>query len=253
MRGRSLGVVACGVAWVLVVGAGATRAQTDSPSRGDGFKANPVRINPLVPPAVRPADRLGVFARIMGQGRRDGARWTEAVAEQIGRLAKGRRGPGAEKKSASGSPFPVPRWVPEKMEEKYCFKIDSRTPILPPVHAGSPPPACEEPPEEARILRCLPPLPGVPHCCQVLREDCQIVTERLVDRVDPPYFFQVVGPARLHHCQWKCTVHYTETVESSYPFPCRCRRPRIQVVYIDTDHLHLCPADAPEVRTPPRR
>ena len=68
----------------------------------------------------------------------------------------------------------------------------------------------------------------------------EIVCEKLVDKIDPPRFFPLVGPAQLHHCHWKCTVYYTETIESGYPFPFRCVRPRVQVVYIDLDHLHEC-------------
>jgi hypothetical protein len=140
------------------------------------------------------------------------------------------------------------------MEEKYCEKKDFRTPILPPIREGFPPPtACEGPPEEARVLGALPRLPrGVPRFCAVSRDNVQIVTELLVDKIDPPRFFPPVGPAQMHHCHWKCTVSYTEVVESAYPFPFRHSRPRMEVVYIDSDHLHLyvgpekCPA--PETR-----
>ena len=45
---------------------------------------------------------------------------------------------------------------------------------------------------------------------------------------------RVAGPAQLHHCHWKCTVCYTETDAA------RTRR-RVEVVYIDRDHLHLPP------------
>jgi hypothetical protein len=52
----------------------------------------------------------------------------------------------------------------------------------------------------------------------------------------------------LHHCHWKCTIYYIETIESGYPFPFRCVRPRVQVVYIDLDHLHLYPCPTPDVQ-----
>ena len=44
----------------------------------------------------------------------------------------------------------------------------------------------------------------------------------------------------LHHCHWTCTIYYTETVDSNYPFPFRVKRRRAEVVYIDKDHFHLC-------------
>ncbi len=42
------------------------------------------------------------------------------------------------------TPIPVPPWVTERMEEKYCYKNDHRTPILPPIRDGFPPPVCED-------------------------------------------------------------------------------------------------------------
>ena len=53
------------------------------------------------------------------------------------------------------TPIPMPPWVTERMLEKYCFKNDFRTPIMPPLREGFPPPLCEDPPDEARILRFL--------------------------------------------------------------------------------------------------
>ena len=81
---------------------------------------------------------------------------------------------------------------------------------------------------------------GVPYVYEEFRDDIQIVTERIKDTIDPPRFFPLVGPAQLHHCHWKCTIYYTETVQSSYPFPVKVVKNRVQVVYIDKDHLHVC-------------
>ncbi len=125
------------------------------------------------------------------------------------------------------TPIPVPPWVTERMEEKYCWKNDFRTPIMPPIREGFPPPLCEDPPDEARILRAMPHVHrGVPYFYEEFRDNIQIVTERIVDKIDPPRFFPLIGPAQLHHCHWKCTIYYTETIESGYPFPFRCVRPR---------------------------
>jgi hypothetical protein len=146
------------------------------------------------------------------------------------------------------TPIPVYPWVTERMEEKYCWKNDFRTPILPPIREGFPPPRCEDPPDESAILRAMPRVArGVPYFWEEFRDDIQIVSERLVDRIDPPRFFPLVGWAQLHHCHWKCTMYYTETLEMGQPFPFRCRKPRQQVVYIDKDHLHLAPGGNPEV------
>jgi hypothetical protein len=130
------------------------------------------------------------------------------------------------------------------MEEKYSFESDHRTPIMPPIREGYPPPLCEDPPDQATVLRALTKITrGIPYVYEEFRDDIQVVTERIVDKIDPPRFFPLVGPAQLHHCHWKCTVYYTETIESGWPFPFRTRKPRIEVVMIDKDHLHVYTCD----------
>jgi hypothetical protein len=95
-----------------------------------------------------------------------------------------------------------------------------------------------DPPSEGQVLRSLPRGPGtVPARLEVSRDDSQVVTERLVEKVDPPRSYPLVGEAQLHHCHWKCTVSYREVVESRYPYPLRTTRPRVEVVYIDKDYL----------------
>lgn len=143
------------------------------------------------------------------------------------------------------TPVPVQPWVTERMEDKYCHKNDFRTPIMPPIREGYPPPMCEDPPGDAEVLRAMPRVArGVPYIYEEFRDDIQIVTERLVDKIDPPRFYPLIGPAQLHHCHWKCTIYYTETIESGYPFPFRCKQPRVEVIYMDKDHLHLYSQDA---------
>jgi hypothetical protein len=120
---------------------------------------------------------------------------------------------------------------------------------MPPIREGFPPPVCEDPPDESMVLRAMLRVTrGVPYVYEEFRDDIQIVTERLVDKIDPPRFFPLVGAANLHHCHWKCTIYFTETVESDYPFPFRCKRPRVEVVYIDKDHLHLCAGNNPAMQ-----
>ena len=138
------------------------------------------------------------------------------------------------------TPIPVQPWTAERIEDKFEHRNDWRTPIMPPVRDGFPPPICEDPPSEQEVLRAMPRVTrGVPFAYEEFRDGIQIVTERLVDKIDPPRFFPLVGPAQLHHCHWKCTIYYTETVQSSYPFPVKVVKNRVQVVYIDKDHLHL--------------
>ena len=148
------------------------------------------------------------------------------------------------------TPIPVPPWATEQMERKYLWnKTDFRTVVMPPIPDGFPPPICEDPPDDAAVLRAIVDVTrGVPYVYEEHRDDVEIITERIVDRIDPPRFYPLIGPAQLHHCHWKCTVYFTETVESTYPFPVQIVRPRVHVVYIDKDHLHLFPSGGPEVQ-----
>lgn len=140
-------------------------------------------------------------------------------------------------------------WVPFRMEEKYQHPNDHRTPTLPPVRDGFPPPLCEDPPSDGEILRALPKRTrGVPYVYEEFRDDIVIVKNRIVDKIDPPRFFPLVGMAQLHHCHWECGVYFTETVQSSWPFPAYIKKPRVQVIYIDKDHLHLYVGPNPEMQ-----
>jgi hypothetical protein len=143
----------------------------------------------------------------------------------------------------------VQPWVTERMEEKYQYQNDYRTPILPPIREGFPPPLCQDEPSEQEVLRAMPHVHrGVPFYYEEFRDDIEIVCEKLVDKIDPPRFFPLVGPAQLHHCHWKCTIYYTETIQTSMPYPFRTKKHRIEVVYIDKDHLHAYVGSDPEAQ-----
>ena len=104
-------------------------------------------------------------------------------------------------------------------------------------------------PGEAEVLRAMPRVAcGIPYVYEVFRDDIQVVTELVVDKVDPARFFPMVGPAQLHHCHWKCTVRYTETIEGLAPFYFRMTQPRTEVVYIEKDRLHAWPPPTPETK-----
>ena len=102
-------------------------------------------------------------------------------------------------------------------------KNDHRTPIMPPIPPGHRP-MCEDPPDEAEILRAMPRVTrGVPYVYEEFRDDIEMTVEKIVDKIDPPRFFPLVGPAQLHHCHWKCTIYYTETQRVELPVPVQDR------------------------------
>ena len=134
----------------------------------------------------------------------------------------------------------VQPWVATRMEEKFQHKNDYRTPLLPPIRDGVPEPKCEDPPSDREVLRSLPKqIRGVPYVYEEFRDNITIAKNRIIDKIDPPRFFPLIGMAQLHHCHWECGVYYNETIQSSYPFPTFVTHAKVQVVYIDKDHLHL--------------
>jgi hypothetical protein len=127
-----------------------------------------------------------------------------------------------------------------------AHQYDNLTPILGQYRENDP--HCPKGPDEARVLRALPPVKRLSGIYEESRDNIQIVTERIVDKVDPPYLFPLVGTAQLHRCHWKCTVYYNETIKGSYPTPFRCSHPRVHVVNIDADHLHRVAMETPRAK-----
>lgn len=145
------------------------------------------------------------------------------------------------------TPIPVQPWVAERLEQKLNHKNDGRVPIMPPIAPGKPVPICEDAPSDGEVLRAMPRVPrGVPYIYEQFRDNIVIVKNKLVDKIDPPRFFPLVGPAQLHHCHWECVIYYDELVQSDYPFPVYIKKQRVQVIYIDKDHLHLYVGDNPD-------
>jgi hypothetical protein len=137
------------------------------------------------------------------------------------------------------TPIPVQPWMIDQVEARMQNPSDYNTVILPPIPPGYRP-LCEDPPDRAAILRAMPAVArGIPYIYEEFRDDVDFTVERLVDTIDPPRFFPLIGPAQLHHCHYKCTVFYNETLQSDYPIPFLTRKRRVEVVYIDRDHLHM--------------
>jgi hypothetical protein len=135
----------------------------------------------------------------------------------------------------------VPPWTAEPIEERLTHRFTPHTPIMPPLIPGQPVPTCDDPPSDEEVIRALPKLVrGMPFIYEEFRDDFTVIVEKLVDRIDPCTYVPLLGPAQLHHCHFKCTVFYKEKKTSDYPFPFQVINDRVQVVYIDKDHFHLC-------------
>ncbi len=140
----------------------------------------------------------------------------------------------AETPQGTRNPVPVPSWSPGAIQW-----VDDQEFIRGPLsRVGRV--ACAEAPDRAAILRAMSPIPAsVPGVYEQFRDDVDFSVERLVDSIEPPQFFPLIGPAQLHHCHFKCTIYYTATIRSEWPLPWECRERRSEVVYIDRDHLHM--------------
>ncbi|HEY2910412.1 MAG TPA: polysaccharide biosynthesis/export family protein, partial [Gemmataceae bacterium] len=98
---------------------------------------------------------------------------------------------------------------------------------------------CDNSPSDAEVLRYLKPLPSVPNVCETTRDNIVIVKNRLVDKLDEPRFFPLVGPAQLHRCRWECVATYTETTQTFHPFPMKLNARKSEILYIDKDYLEV--------------
>lgn len=131
-----------------------------------------------------------------------------------------------------------------KKEERY-----DKVPILDPVEGEHAPIFCQDPPTPDEVMMALPDEAGggLAFIAETQRNNVRITVEPIVDRVDECRFYPMVGPARLHHCHYKCTVYYDKIIRSDWPVPFRFKDETIQVVYVDHDHLIRCAGpDAPQ-------
>jgi hypothetical protein len=201
-----------------------------------------------IPLIIRNAERIGVFADTLQD--EDQEKPSALVVDVIGTLknrlhahqpptgaatgcAKGAAAGGScEASKEHYDPFPTPP------------VSDNATPVLPPLHEGSAQ-NCDATPSDAEILRVL-------HLKDAPADAVTIVKEKIVDHVDEPRFYPLVGIAQMHHCHWKCTVNYRQInpQESAFWFELspamREYLTKVTVVYIDKDHLHLCPSPKAE-------
>ncbi len=65
------------------------------------------------------------------------------------------------------------------------------------------------------------------------RDNVRIMKEKISEYTDSPRFVPLVGPARLHHVRYKCTIYFTEVRNSKWPTPHTIKNDRIDVVYLD--------------------
>ena len=105
----------------------------------------------------------------------------------------------------------------------------------------------DAPTDEEVWLKVTMPGGTTPPFYETKRNNVRIVTEKMGEKVDPVRIFPLAGPCNLVHCRYKSTVQYDESYWSDYPIPFNHIDHRVEVVYIDKDHLRR--ADRPASAT----
>jgi hypothetical protein len=140
-------------------------------------------------------------------------------------------------------PVPVSAYWSQKVEDAYHeAEYYKKVPILDPVEGEHAPLFCIDPPSPDEVMRALPDdtSGGFAFLAETARNNVQIVTELIVDRTDECRFFPLVGPAKLKHCHYMCTVYYTKIIRSDWPVPFSHTDNVKDIVYVDHDHLIRC-------------
>jgi hypothetical protein len=140
-------------------------------------------------------------------------------------------------------PIPISPYWSQAIEDTYHNEERyGKVPILDPVEGEHAPLFCMDPPSEDEIIRALPTNgeAGMPFIAETQINNVRMVVEPIVDRIDECRFYPMVGPAKLHHCHYKCTVYFQKVIRSSWPIPYTHSDDSIEVLYIDHDHLIRC-------------
>jgi hypothetical protein len=214
------------------------------------LSSTPVVPASIVEPARDQAARLA--AVLAAEYRQACAAGDKELAAKLGRMALEldplclgqTAAPAAPRTLPAPMPtMPIP--APAASEEN-----EYRSTIIPAARESQPPPPCPEP-SEKEIIEALNARTGSPKLkLEDIGDEVEIVCEKVMDKVDEPRFFPLVGPARLHHCHWKCTVYYNETVRSNNPFPMVVKNKHVETVYIDKDVLHPTDSESKPATVP---
>jgi len=142
-----------------------------------------------------------------------------------------------------GYPIPVSPYMQKHQEDKaWDHERYERVPVLGPINANAPTIALD-PPTPDEVMRALERARGtergVPLLHEVARNNVRIVVDPISDYLDPPRIFPLIGPAQIHHANYKCTVYFSETTHNGWPLPYTTTdEDASEVIYIDHTHFH---------------
>lgn len=128
---------------------------------------------------------------------------------------------------------------------------DGKVAILDPIPADSTSSACLDPPSEEEVWKKVPKFKhGSPVFYETQRNNVRILIEKIGEKVDECKVYPLAGPCQLVHCHYKATVYYDELYWADYPIPFNHVDHKVEVIYIDKDHLRRC-AGPPAIDAPP--
>lgn len=143
--------------------------------------------------------------------------------------------------------IPVSPYFSQQIEDTYHEEERyGKVPVLDPVEGENAPLFCMDPPSPDEIIRALPDESGggMPFVAETQRNNIRFTSEPIVDKIEECRFYPLVGPAKMHKCHYKCTVHYDKIIRSDWPIPFYHKDQTSEVVYIDHDHLIRCAGPA---------
>ncbi len=136
-------------------------------------------------------------------------------------------------------PMPVSAYKSQQIEDQLWAQERDRVAILDPIEGENAPLHCMDPPSDEAVMKALPETAagGFAFLMETHRNNVRIVKDLIVDRLDDPRVFPLVGPARQKHCHYKCTVYYDKVLRSYWPIPFTHHDQSQEVVYIDKNYL----------------
>jgi hypothetical protein len=137
--------------------------------------------------------------------------------------------------------FPIFASQSAALERDMERETEERVPILDPIVGEFAPASCLDPPSEAEVWQKVPAFRrGSPVFYETQRNNVRILIEKIGEKVDPCKVYPLAGPCQLVHCHYKCSVYFDELYWADYPIPFNHQKARVEVVFIDKDHLRRC-------------
>jgi hypothetical protein len=138
----------------------------------------------------------------------------------------------------------------QRLEHDMAAEKRDRVPILDPIPGDFAAATCLDPPSEQEVWDKVPKFKnGSPPFYESQRNNVSFLIEKIGEALDPCKVYPLAGPCQLVHCHYKCTIYFDEIYTADYPIPFQHNAHRVEVVFIDKDHLRRC--GGPAIATTP--